>query len=72
MCVLVYVHKSFSLVGTRGHMNSHMRALNLSGEIKKLIVVSPEGFDVQREPQMRKPIAACWLLWSSHPCMHMI
>jgi len=40
-------------------MNSHTRALNLSGEIKKLIVVSPEGFDVQHEPQMRKPIAAC-------------
>ncbi len=56
MGVLVYVHKSFSLVGTRGHMNSHTRALNLSGEIKKLIVVSPEGFDVQLEPQMRKPI----------------
>lgn len=51
--------ESFNFVGTRGHMNSHMRALNLSGEIKKLIVVSPEGFDVQREPQMRKPIAAC-------------
>lgn len=60
MCVLLYAHKSFNFVGTRrGYMNSHMRALNLSGEIKKLIVVSPEGFDVQHEPQMRKPIAAC-------------
>lgn len=57
--VLLYAHKSFNFVRTRGHMNSHMRALNLSGEIKKLIVVSPEGFDVQHEPQMRKPIAAC-------------
>lgn len=59
-CVSFCMRTSLNFVGTRrGYVNSHMRALNLSGEIKKLIVVSPEGFDVQREPQMRKPIAAC-------------